>query len=241
MHELTKLKRQEVSELAPEAIAVLPIGSHEQHGEHLPLGTDTMLVEAVARQAFRSRADVVLCPALPYGFSDHHQFSSALSLQPDTLLAVLSQLIDSLVKTGFRRILLLNGHGGNVEMMSQSIKLASLRYPIIVASCSYWDLVAPSPEIPGHAGRFETDLMSAVHPDSVGSIRAGPAKPPIFIQTMVPGLHIERHGEWARSEGVTDLPGKGNKTKGEALFTSAAAALESCVEVLLNTALPSYG
>jgi creatinine amidohydrolase len=238
VYELTKLRRQEVSEIAPSVIAVLPIGSHEQHGGHLPLGTDTMLVEAVAQRALHDRTDVVLCPTLPYGFSEHHQFSSALSLQPDTLLTVLSQLIDSLVKARFRRILLLNGHGGNVEMMSQSVKLAALHYPIIAASCSYWDLVAPSPETPGHAGRFETDLMSAVYPDAVEPRGTGPAEQPLFDRTIIPGLHIERHGEWARSGGVTDSPGNGDETKGKTILTTVAEALESCIEALLNTPLP---
>jgi len=239
VHELATLRRQDLAEIAPHAVAVLPIGSHEQHGTHLPMGTDTMLVEAVARRALRDRTDVVLCPTQPYGFSAHHQFTAALSIQPDTLLDVLSQLIDSLVQARFRRILLLNGHGGNVEMMSQAVKLAALRHPIIAASCSYWSLLRPAPTTPGHAGRFETDLMSEVHPELVGPDRTGPAEQPLFDQAVVPGLHIERYGEWVRSGGVTDRPGDTDPTAGAAAINEAAHALESCVDALLATALPA--
>lgn len=80
MHRLTGLRRQEVADLAPGSVAVLPIGSLEQHGEHLPLGTDSLLVEAVVDRALGERDEVVLCPTLPYGFSGHHQFAVALSL-----------------------------------------------------------------------------------------------------------------------------------------------------------------
>ncbi|GAA1486602.1 creatininase family protein [Brachybacterium fresconis] len=238
MTRLTSLRRQDVAELAPRSVAVLPIGSLEQHGEHLPLGTDSLLVEAVVDRALGEREDAVLCPTLPYGFSGHHQFAVALSLPPRTLLDVLSALLDSLVAAGFRRILVVNGHGGNIEMMSQAVKLAALEHPILAACCSYWQLVTNTSGGPGHAGRFETDLMSAAHPALVGPDGHGPTELPLFDQELVPGLHLERHGEWPRTGGVTDPPGDGDPTRGEATLTEAAAALEACLDALLTSALP---
>lgn len=239
MHDLAHLTRRQIADVAPESVAVLPIGSLEQHGEHLPLGTDTLLVESVARRAFRDFENVVLCPTLPYGFSGHHQFACALSIRPETLLAVLHELLDSLVKAGFSRILVLNGHGGNIEMMNQAVKLAALEQPIIAACCSYWELVSPATATPGHAGRFETDLLSAAHPELVRPGGTGPSEPPLFDRAVVPGLRIERHGEWQRTGGVTDPPGDGDATRGERLITESAAALQSCIDALRATSLPS--
>src|SRR5699024_3427409 len=95
------LTRDQTAEVAPGSVAVLPIGSLEQHGEHLPLGTDTLLVETVARRALRDLENVVLCPTVPYGFSGHHQFACALSIRPGSLLAVLSALLHSPVRAEF--------------------------------------------------------------------------------------------------------------------------------------------
>src|SRR5690625_6845725 len=97
MPHLAALTRRQVAELAPRGVAVLPIGSLEQHGEHLPLATDALLVQEVVERGLSEREDVALCPALPYGFSGHHQFAAALSLPPRTLLDVLGALLDSLV------------------------------------------------------------------------------------------------------------------------------------------------
>ncbi|MGP9539092.1 creatininase family protein [Brachybacterium sp. AOP43-C2-M15] len=239
MPRLSALTRRQVAALAPRGVAVLPIGSLEQHGEHLPLGTDALLVEGVVERALGEREDVALCPTLPYGFSGHHQFAVALSLPPRTLLDVLTALLDSLAGAGFRRILVVNGHGGNIEMMSQAVKLAALEHPILAASCSYWQLLAPTPGAPGHAGAFETALMSAAHPELVADDGHGPSAPPLFDQELVPGLHLERHGEWPRTGGVTDPPGPGDPARGEAALTEAATALHACIDAMLETALPS--
>jgi len=236
MDHLSALTRTDIREQAAEAVAVLPIASQEQHGEHLPLGTDTLLVETVVERALREREDVVLCPTLPFGFSGHHQCACALSLQPTTLLQVLGDLLDSLVDAGFLRILLVNGHGGNTEMMSQAVKLAALRHRVVAAFCNYWDLLDGTAG-PGHAGRFETDLMTAAHPELVRSGGSGPRELPLFDQRLVPGLHVERHGEWGRTGGVTDPPGPGDATSGEMQLAAAARSLAACVDALQKTPL----
>jgi creatinine amidohydrolase len=163
----------------------------------------------------------------------------ALSLPPRTLLDVLSSLLDSLVLAGFRRILVVNGHGGNIEMMSQAVKLAALEHPILAASCSYWQLLDPAPDAPGHAGAFETSLMRAEHPGLVDADGRGPHDPPLFDQELVRGLHVERHGEWPRTGGVTDPPGPGDPERGRTALVEASAALQSCLDALLATALPA--
>ncbi|MFG1644063.1 creatininase family protein [Amycolatopsis sp. NPDC049252] len=207
MPELTRMTWPEVRDAARSAIALLPIGSQEQHAAHLPMGTDTMLAEAVVDRALR-RLDrgpaVVRLPALPFGHSPHHLFAAAVSLRASTLQAVLADVLDSLATSGFRRVLVVNGHGGNDEIMRLAVKEYALRADVALAACSYFSLGDDSS--PGHAGKFETSLMLAAHCGLVRPREPRPdvTPPPLFAHPPYPGLTVERHGEWARAGGSTD-------------------------------------
>src|SRR5699024_637200 len=104
----------------------------------------------------------------------------------------------------------------------------------------YWELLEGHGG-PGHAGRFETDLMAAAHPGLVRSGGSGPEDLPLFDRRLVPGLHVERHGEWGRTGGVTDPPGPGDAEVGEGLLTAAARALTACIDALRETSVPTEG
>ncbi|SDS42981.1 creatininase family protein [Jiangella sp. DSM 45060] len=207
VRQLDELTWAELRAVAPASIALLPIGSQEQHGARLPLGTDTLLVRTiVARALAEELPDVVLAPALPYGLSPHHRFAAAVTLTASTLQAVLGEVLDSLVDCGFRRMLIVNGHGGNDEPMRLAVKSAALRHDVAVAAANYWSLGDPG-RSPGHAGRFETSLLLAAEPALVrpaGASSPAPSPPPLFEHPPYPGLVAERHGEWARAGGVTD-------------------------------------
>ncbi|MFE6887456.1 creatininase family protein [Streptomyces sp. NPDC057694] len=224
---LTESTWRETRAAAPDAIAVLPIGSQEQHAGHLPMGTDTMLVDAVLSRtltlldeqaaAGADVPDLVRLPTLPYGHSPHHTFAAALTLSAPVLGAVLDELLDSLAASGHRRVLVVNGHGGNDEIMRLAVKRFALRAEVTAAACSYWTLTDGDGSddsegeraalVPGHAGWFETSLMLAAHPGLVRAER--PAwepvdPPPLFDRPPHPGLTVERHGEWERVGGATD-------------------------------------
>src|SRR2546423_14081277 len=101
-------------------VAVLPFGATEPHNLHMPYGTDVYQVEEIGRRAceyaYNAGAKVVLLPAVPFGVNTNHlKVPGALtcSLTPTTLLALLTDLTDSLSRQGVRKLLLLNGHGGN--------------------------------------------------------------------------------------------------------------------------------
>ncbi|GAA0700052.1 creatininase family protein [Streptomyces malaysiensis subsp. malaysiensis] len=209
---LTELTWREARTAGADAIALMPIGSQEQHGAHLPMGTDTLLVTAVVDRAAELLAGdgppVVRLPALPYGHSPHHLFAAAVSLSASTLAAVLADVLRSLTESGFRRIMIVNGHGGNDEIMRLAVKEHALRAEGAFAACSYWSL-GEAPENPGHAGRYETSLMLAAHPDLVRTPiepHTPAGAPPLFAAPPHPGLTAERHGEWARVGGMTDDP-----------------------------------
>jgi creatinine amidohydrolase len=214
------------------AVAVLPIGSQEQHSEHLPMGTDTLLVEAAldntAQLLDAEGPELVRLPALPFGHSPHHLFAAAVSLSDEVLLAVLTDVLDSLVRSGFRRVLVVNGHGGNEEIMRLAVKRGALRYDVAFAACSYWAVVRPDGEpedpdrTPGHAGWFETSLMLAAHPDLVRAPAEWqePAEAPLFD---------ERHGEWERVRGTTDDAAAADAGVGRELLVRRARGLADAI------------
>lgn len=251
---LTEATWRETRAAASDAIAVLPIGSQEQHAEHLPMGTDTMLADAVTSRALAllderaaAGADVpalVRLPTLPYGHSPHHLFAAALTLSAPVLGMVLDELLDSLAACGYRRVLVVNGHGGNDEIMRLAVKRFALRAEVTAAACSYWTLTdtgEPDPDppdetraeqVPGHAGWFETSLMLAAHPDLVRPDRARhePADPPaLFDKPPYPGLTVERHGEWERVGGATDDAADADAEQGERLLDRRARGLARAV------------
>ncbi|SDT34177.1 creatininase family protein [Microlunatus soli] len=217
-------------------IAVLPIGSIEQHADHLPLGTDFLLVDAVLDRALtRLESDStewLRLPTLTYGHSPHHLFAAAVTLQPATVAAVLADILASLSATGFRRMIIVNGHGGNDELIRLAVKTHALQQQGSAAACSYWTLTDDSSadqadqeverveRTPGHAGWFETSLMMAAHPDLVAEDRPyAPADPPpLFDRSPHPTLTVERHGEWSRVGGITDDPNDADAATGTILL-----------------------
>lgn len=184
-----KMTSPEIGAAADSAVALLPLGSVEQHGAHLAVGTDSVLAAELGRRAEAARAEtVVLLPSLWAGSSHHHlAFPGALSLSGDTYLRVLGDLLACLAGSGFRRIFLLNGHGGNHTPFSEAIARFALSHPDVwVAGQSYWLLAAPELAAAGfmetgrlsHACEYETSMMLAVAPESVHPAQARGHEPP---------------------------------------------------------------
>ena len=233
---------------ADNSVAVLPIGSVEQHADHLPLGTDYLLVDAVLDRALQrlhaESGDWIRLPTLTYGHSPHHLFAAAVTLRPSTLAAVLADILASLSETGFRRMIIVNGHGGNDELIRLAVKGHALQHDGVAAACSYWTLTddsAPEGEgtgtverperTPGHAGWFETSLMLSAHPHLVREIiDYQPADPPpLFDRSPYPSLTVERHDEWARVGGITDDPRDADASTGDLLLDRRAAGLRAAL------------
>ncbi|MEU8698130.1 creatininase family protein [Streptomyces sp. NPDC048680] len=247
---LNELTWQEVRRAGADRVALLPIGSQEQHALHLPMGTDTILVEEVLDRALEllareaSGPAPVRLPALPFGHSPHHLFAAAVSLSAATLGAVLDDVLDSLVTSGYRRIMVVNGHGGNDEIMRLAVKRLALRAEVTVAACSYWTLGtgesgSDRPGVtPGHAGWFETSLMLAARPDLVRTpVPARPPvePPPLFDHPPHPGLTVERHGEWARVGGSTDDASGADADIGGLLLAERARGLAEAIRAFDET------
>jgi creatinine amidohydrolase len=220
--------RRELRELAPSTLLVLPLGATEQHGPHLPTGTDFLTVEHLAREAARQIAadlPVLVAPTLPFGCSEHHlPFGGTLSFTTETYYRMLCDLLRSLVLDGFQRIFLLNGHGGNHELIQLAARDMALAHPVQIAAASYWNLAWEDllkadahigARLPGHAGRFETSLMLALQAGLVDENRPQ--------REVVPGTDSsaayapyrhERHGSWQAIDGYSDSPANGSAELG---------------------------
>lgn len=160
-------------EVAPGSLLVVPVGSCEQHGPHLPLDTDLRIARALVEALRERRDDVLVAPEVAVGASGEHQsFAGTLSIGTAALVEVLVELARSALPppgapdpAGLRGVLFVNGHGGNVEAFATALG----RLHAEGRSVAVWH-----PQVPGgdsHAGRTETSLLLYLDPDCVRTDR----------------------------------------------------------------------
>src|SRR5262245_55201125 len=159
-------------------IVVAPVAACEQHSRHLPTFTDTLLVTAVAEGVEqRLPEQVLLLPTQWFGASSHHlRFGATLSAEVDTHIDLICDLLRPLLDDGHKRLLVLNGHGGNIDTMHVALRLLQADYQDRqLSASSYWDLaekelaaLADGPrKTMGHACEFETSMVLALRPELV--------------------------------------------------------------------------
>ncbi|MDQ1246260.1 MAG: hypothetical protein QG597_628 [Actinomycetota bacterium] len=233
-HEMT---RQQLNAVAPRAIAVLPTAATEQHGPHMAVGTDTLLVTTVAERAARAAADtvpVIITPPLPFGSSHHHYpFGGTLSLTSEVFSGVVRDVLVGLVRDGFRKLVVLNGHGGNKDLVGAVSQDLVHRQgeAATVASCNYWDLarpallaadLMPAARFPGHAGHFETSAVLALRPDWVDEEARARTKDlsteSSGLDVDLTGAVVQTHGTWGKGPGHTDHPAAASAELGNQLL-----------------------
>ncbi|MDX1748402.1 MAG: creatininase family protein, partial [Halobacteriales archaeon] len=162
------------------SILVVPTGSLEQHGRHLPTATDTILADAVATLgAERASADlpVIVTPPVWTGFSPHHlPFGGTVTLTVESLLHLLEDVAETAIENGFDALLFVNGHGGNTSVLGAAVSSIGSGNPEVqVLSINYARLAAPfideirESDTGGmsHGGEFETSLMLHLRPELV--------------------------------------------------------------------------
>lgn len=225
--------REELNALLPGALVVLPTAATEQHGQHLATGHDTFMAAHIARLAAEraaETAEMVLAPTLAFGSSAHHlPFGGTLSLRTETYLRVVRDLIGSMLAGGARRVLLLNGHGGNHELNQLAVRDVAIELSpesgVVLSAASYWDIArveVASDErfaglvLPGHAGRFETATMLALDPSRVRErmVRErDPSQPP-----PLSGVRVEAANRWESFDGYSDFPHLATEDEGRVLL-----------------------
>lgn len=245
MIRLADLTWEEVrARAAGDPVVVLPTGSIEQHGPHLPVKTDTLLVSSVTEEAVRrasSSVDVLLAPTLWMGLSTHHTGYFSLTLSFDTYQRVITELLESLTRTGFRRLLIINGHGGNTDPLHLTVTRVRDRHKVLVATADYWDLARDEFNRiresraggMGHACEWETS--GVMHLEG-GLVRADriqaeypPAIPGWFVIDMTQGsgpVKIGTRFEDITRRGVVGDPTLATPVKGRRFFEAAVGRLE---------------
>ncbi len=228
-------------------VVVMPIASLEQHGHHLPLLTDTYLATAVAERVHERLADrVLLTPTLWLGASDHHlDFPGTISVPNSLYVEIIKNMTRSLVQAGFRRIFLLNGHGGNVapgetaitEMANECDRCDEA----LIALGSYWAIAAAAmkPEAHGmtqkqlsHACEYETSMMLALHGQLVKMDAARGQSRPAGLS--VPGVRVAGRFHRMTGTGALDTPEHSTAEKGESLLGAITDEVTRFVEQMLE-------
>lgn len=227
-----ELTRDELAAAAPTTTLVIPVGSTEQHGHHLPTSVDATIVEALTLRAATLAAEqipVLVAPTLPYGCSHHHlPFGGTMSLTTTTYVEVICDLVAGLAGQGFRSVVLMNGHGGNDAALRVAVDRLTneIRCGAHVAATSYFH-VASTGWLPGHAGHFETSLMLALTPDLVHLDRRPTDAEPVtpLGKADVQGGKIGRPGLWETSDGRTDDAREATVETGQQLLGEISRAV----------------
>ena len=222
-------------------VALIPVGSMEQHGPHLPFQVDTFVSSRLAEDLEKSMPEILLLPPLWAGVSAHHMdFPGSITLRAKVFIDVLHDICASLRHHGFRRIVLLNGHGGNrssLEVLGQEL---FVEFGLTVNTLAYWDLV---PDLVkslkqskskgmGHSGELETSLMLHLAPQWVN--QADIPKGVLGVEDEGPIDGIKRYVNMKEhsAEGVIGIPSAASAAVGAKLYQGALHALELAIRAL---------
>jgi creatinine amidohydrolase len=247
-----------IESLSKDLPVVVPIGSIEQHGRHLPLIVDTAQVAAIAERAEKQLGDSALfLPTLWLGSSDHHKdFPGTVSVSPSVYAQMIQGVTRSILNAGFWRIFFLNGHGGNeppgAQALAELVTQDDTADSAYLVLSSWWqvgrDAIAPAKHgltTPGvsHACEYETSLMLALHPDlvSMKDVREGP---PVHSGTWYDSgkFRIFRRFHRITAAGSLGKPSAATAEKGRAMLDAITADVVAFVrEFATWPRLPALG
>lgn len=221
---------------AADALVIVPVASLEQHGPHLATGVDIVCATGVAHRVAHRIADagqpVVVMPCVWTGLAEHHvAFGGTVTLDFATFSAVLKGVVRSAARAGFKRVMLLNGHGGNAEAVAVIGGECQTESGIAVAAGTYWylagDAFAPILERQSnvmHACEAETSMMMTLLPEAVRTDRLPDAHGPHSTRPEgQPAAMIRRRSfKEVTASGVIGDARTASAEKGEALLEAAA-------------------
>ncbi|HYF52058.1 MAG TPA: creatininase family protein [Planctomycetota bacterium] len=242
-----ELRSPEIGALPRETIVVLPTAAVEQHGPHLPTGTDTLIAQGICRKLDEACAGrLLILPVQQIGISEHHmKFPGTLSLTHESFKTAVTDTIDCVARQGFRRVLLLNSHGGNQSVNGVIVEKAPSKWPELdLLSTSWWRVAAEDlkplvegayPAV-GHACEFETSVMLALHPNLVNMKAAVDDglvhHAPELRGDLLTGTVASAATTFDRltGHGVFGRPSKASAEKGERILQVAAQAMKRLLE-----------
>jgi creatinine amidohydrolase len=243
---------------AQRAVAVLPLGATEQHGPHLPLSVDTVLVEGVIQAALShltAQDPVWVLPTQTVGLSTEHiAFAGTLTLSAQTAIALWCDLGASLARAGFKKLLMFNAHGGNVGLMDVVARELRAQHGLLVYSSSWYNLPieaavmqqfsAQEHRFGIHGGEIETSMMLALAPDRVDMSQAQNFAS--TSQDRAARYDILGNGKSAKlgwhmqdynPQGAVGNAAAASAAKGQALIDSAGEQLANLLRELIDLPL----
>jgi creatinine amidohydrolase len=217
-----------VSALPKHTPVVLPLAALEQHGEHLPVFTDSLLVGEITRRAERELAErILLAPVMWLGNSAHHlDFPGTMSAAPRTYIDLVDDMVENFLMHGFQRIVLVNGHGGNNVPGEQAVFECRQRHrdknDLLLLFACYWAIGGGEQSSPdfeqtamGHACEWETSMILRLAPNLVGDLKA--IEPVPFGNPFEPGSRGWITKDRSAPGHIGD-PRQASAEKGETLF-----------------------
>ncbi len=229
--------------IAMQKVVILPTGSTEQHGRHLPLDTDLFLAESVCLEAGKRAPDrVLVLPPIGYGLNLHHiDFPGTIHIEPEVYIAFCTNITKSLAYHGFRKILLVNGHGSNTPLNDLVARKTVLETDSLCAAVNYFalgmDAVAEMGGTPfiAHADEFETSLYLYLAPERVRLDRAvaGSDVMGTYVSSDSTANYPVRFNDiWGRwtSSGVHGDPTTATAEKGQVIFEAVVSHLVAFVD-----------
>ncbi len=231
---LEQMTWPQVAALSRDTPVAIPIAALEQHGHHLPVFTDSILVGEITRRAEEQlREQVLFAPVMWLGNSQHHMdFPGTMAAAPRTYIDLLVDMVENFINHGFRRVVLVNGHGGNNVPGNQAIfevrQKHRTRDDLLLVFACYWALgVQPQREdkslvqsAMGHACEWETSMILALRPELVGDYQ--------HAESVEPDGALEpAHRAWTTKDrtaiGHIGHPSKATAAKGEKLLAGFTA------------------
>ena len=235
-------------------VVVIPVGSVEQHGPHLPVQTDTRIVSEIAERAVKRASETILAllvPTIAIGCSKHHmEFPGSLTLGEETFVRAATEIGLSIAHHGFRRILFLNGHGGNEAPLQLVVN--RIRHEtdgkVLAGTAAYWRFIQEEvQEIRrskmggiSHAGEFETSAILALDASLVDMPKAKKFLPKWSNGYFMPGWYVPAkiglgfHLKDITQTGVVGDPTVATKENGERFLEAATTAVAEFIEAFAS-------
>ncbi len=234
-----------------EPVCIIPVGVLEDHGPHLPLDTDVLIVNEICKQAVENNiADSILLPPVVHGYSPHHMdFPGTISIRWNVLVEYLLDINRSLIKHGFKRILLVNGHGSNSSLVNMVSRLTIVEHPEVLCADSFY-LTTPESlklieelresDYPGgiaHACELETSLYLAIKPELVDMSRAVkdisyPESQNFFFDWVDGSARMMEWWSTLSKTGIMGDPTKATVEKGKRWLKAAVGEISSLIKEL---------
>lgn len=202
---------------------IFGVGSFENHGDHMPLGTDALVSNIIAEKVAEQVEGLMVLPPINYGYSAHYSdFPFTVSLSVETIIAVIKEVLREVIRNGIKKIIIMNGHDGNIAAIESAARSIKVEHPeVVIASLNDW-WVAAGKMVPantfdvwnglGHAGEGETSLGLALFPELMQMEHA---------KGVIPKLPEHVDIKWLFNEltntGATGDPSVGTVEKGKTL------------------------